>query len=81
MLTDGVNRALSPTAMGSRDLARNTSHRCLARLRGMIVDLRSRTLAVVAFGTMAVAEVLLDYFPTFVVAGPPTSQRPGGMWP
>jgi uncharacterized membrane protein len=45
----------------------------------MIVDLRSRTLTVGAFGALAVAGVLLDHFSTFVVAGPPTSQRPGGM--
>jgi hypothetical protein len=32
MLTDGLNWALSPAAMGSRDFARNTSHRCLAWL-------------------------------------------------
>ena len=81
MLTDGVNWALSPAAMGSRDFARNTSHRCLAWLGGMIVDLRSRTLTVGAFGALAVAGVLLDHFSTFVVAGPPTSQRPRGMWP
>jgi hypothetical protein len=32
MLTDGLNWALSAAAMGSRDFARNTSHRCLAWL-------------------------------------------------
>jgi uncharacterized membrane protein len=36
----------------------------------MIVDLRSRTLTVGAFGAVAVAGVLLDHFSTFVVAGP-----------